>query len=385
MKRYLIAGMRYTLPEPMNSWIMGRAYAYQLRKRERHLQGLVGQKAPDSHSASHGAAKFKVAVIGAGGMGQDQCVGLQTLRQVEIVGVADRNPQAVERLFRQAKVSTARSYDSAETLLRTEKPDMVCVATNTTSHLSVARLAVEAGVKRLIVEKPIGNSVEQAREFSRLCADRAVKVAVNQTRRWSGDYAAIKRCIDHGYIGALRLLYVVPGPGGLAMIGVHFFDLMSYLGDSPIAWAVGSLDTSDRPNKRGPQFKDPGGYSMIGLQNGIRGYLDVSEDLNRKDLFMVLRGDAGRIEIEEGLGVWHLDSPSLGRRTFNFQDSNQESLNFAKVAAQMLSDAPPSCGTAEGIAALEAVVAVHLSSGRNNLKVNLPLQPNDSGPEFAFP
>ena len=377
--------IRFVVPEPVLRWARSYRQQRQLRKQQRQLLNTVREKIPSASSNSHAVARYKVAVIGAGGMGQDQCLGLQTLPQVEIVGVADQNPQALDRFRQRLHLSGTRFYPSAEALLKEEKVDMVCVATNTTSHLAVARLAVEAGVQRLIVEKPMGNSVAQARRLARLCADHEVKVAVNQSRRWSNDYAAIKRCVQHGYIGSLRHIYAVPGPGGLAMIGVHFFDLAAYLADSPLAWVIGFLDTCDRPNRRGPQFKDPGGYAMVGFQNEVRGYLDVSDDLNHKDQFVVLRGDAGRIEIDERRGQWHLDSLSLGRRTFQFNDTTKEAGYFAKVAAQMLSETPPSCGATEGIAALEAVVAVHLSSSCQNVRIPLPLQGKNAEPEFAFP
>jgi predicted dehydrogenase len=354
-------------------------------KQERQLLDTVRGRIPSVSSNGRAVARYKVAVIGAGSMGRHQCIGLQTLPQVEIVAVVDQNPRALERLCQQAHLSDTRCYPSVEALLKEEKVDMVSVATNTTSHLAVARLAVEAGVQRLIVEKPIGHSVAAARDLARLCADRKVKLAVNQSRRWSGDYAAIKRCVEHGYIGSLRQVYAVPGPGGLAMIGVHFFDLIAYLADSPLAWVIGFLDTPDRPIWQGPQFKDPGGYAVVGLQNGVRGYLDNSDDLNYKGTFVVLRGDAGRIEIDERLRQWHLNSLSLGRRTFQFNDTTEVPLYFAKVTAQMVSDTPPPCGSTEGIAALEAVVATHLSSSRANVRIPLPLQGKDAELEFPFP
>lgn len=345
----------------------------------------VRGKIPSVSSNGRAVARYKVAVIGAGWMGQQSCVGLQTLPQVEIVAVADQNPRALERLRQEVHLSDTRCYPSVEALLEEEKVDMVCVATNSTSHLAVARVAVEAGVQRVIVEKPIGNSVAPARDLARLCADREVKLAVNHSRRWQNDYAAIKRCVEHGYIGSFRHIYAVSGPGGVASMGVHFFDFMAYLADSPVAWVIGFLNASDRPNWKGPQFNDPGGYAVVGLQNGVRGFLDNSMDLNRKDIFVVLRGDAGRIEIAEQRRQWHLDHPSLGRRTFQFNDTTELSLYFAKVAAQMLSDTPPSCGATEGIAALEAVVAVHLSSSRANVRIPLPLQGKDAELEFPFP
>lgn len=354
-------------------------------KQERQLLDTVRGKIPSVSSNGRAVARFKVAVIGAGAMGGHSCFGLQTLPQVEIVAVADQNPRALERLRQQCRLSNARCYPSVDTLLKQEKVDMVCVATNTTSHLAVARAAVEAGIQRLIVEKPMGNRVAEARDLASLCADRKVKLAVNHSRRWQSDYAAIKRCVKHGYIGSLRQVCAVPGPGGLGMIGSHFFDFIAYLADSPLAWVMGFLDTPDRRIWQGPQFKDPGGYAMVGLQNGVRGYLDNSDDLNYKSGFVVLRGDAGQIEIDERLRQWHLDNRSLGRRTFQFIDTTEVRQYFAKVAAQMLSDARPPCGAPEGIAALEAVVAVHLSSSRANVKIPLPLQGKDAELEFPFP
>ena len=318
-------------------------------------------------------------------MGRDQCLALQTLPQAEIVAIADCSPGALARLRQQVSLPSTRFYNDAQELLDAEEVDLVCVATNTTSHLAIARLAVEAGVQRLIVEKPIGDQVAAARQLAQLCHERRVKMAVNHSRRWSNDYAAIRRCIDHGYIGTLRQVYAVPGPGGLAMTGVHFLDLIAYLAYTQIAWVMGFLDTVDKPNKRGPQFKDPGGYALLGLANGVRGYLDVSDDLSRKGKFSILQGDAGRIEVDERQGQWHLINAMFNRQTFRFSDTTKPAGYFAKVAAEMLSDVAPSCGAEEGVAALEAVMAVHLSNGRNHEQVCLPLQGEDSELKLPFP
>jgi hypothetical protein len=79
-----------------------------------------------------------------------------------------------------------------------------------------------------------------------------------------------------------------------------------------------------------------------------------------------------------------LDTLSLGRRSFQFNDTTQEAGYFSKVAAEMLSEIPPSCGAAEGIAALEAVIAVHLSSNRHNVTIPLPIEGKDAEHEFPF-
>lgn len=354
-------------------------------KSKRELLSFGKMSAPPEIPFKGTGVVYRVAVIGAGAMGRDQCLGLQTIKQVQIVAVADINPDALERLRQQVDMPTARFYTDPEKMLKTEQFDLVCIATNTISHISIAEMAVKAGVPRLIVEKPIGNQVVAARRLAQLCSERGIKLAVNQSRRWSGDYAAIKRCIQHGYIGPLRQIYVVPGPGGMAMIGVHYLDLIAYLADSKIGWVIGFLDEGEEPNRRGSQYRDPGGYSLVGLENGTRGYLDTSRDLNRKDKFMVLRGDAGRIEVDERKGEWHLINDNFERQTFSFMFTTKPSGYFAKVATEILSDAPPSCGALEGIAALEAVMAIHISNSQGHSQIFLPLKGSDAELELSFP
>ena len=48
-----------------------------------------------------GERNVKVPVVGAGAQGRDQCLGLQSLTNGEIVTVADRSPLALDRLGQQ--------------------------------------------------------------------------------------------------------------------------------------------------------------------------------------------------------------------------------------------------------------------------------------------
>jgi predicted dehydrogenase len=361
------------------------AQKLQRSKREFDLTWTIHARHRPVRQSRANKAPRKVAVIGAGAMGQDQCLGLQTLTQFEIGGVADKHSDALDRLRQHVSLPDTRFYTNVGELLNERNWDLVCVATNTTAHLDVARQAIESGVRRLIVEKPIGNNLAEARRFAALCQSRGVKVAVNHSRRWVEDYAAVNRCIANGFIGSLRQVYAAPGPGGLAMIGSHYFDLLSYLTGSTIAWVRGFLEEPTAPNKRGPQFKDPGGHCTIGFHNGVRGYLDVSDDLGRWDGLVVLRGDSGRIEIDERTREWHLVSSSLGRRTFKFLDTTRISVCFAKVAAQVMSDEAPFCGLSEGIQALEGVIAAHLSNERGHESVSLPIPEDDADREMQFP
>ena len=362
--------------------IKRRAVRFRDRRRLEQITAVEAAALPANGAPG---TRFNVAVVGAGAMGRDQCLGLQQVPQAKIVAVADHNPEALAWLQRQVGLPGVTFYEDTRALLEAVNIDLLCVATNTTAHLAIAQQGVEAGVRRIIIEKPIGNQVAASRHLAQACSRQGVKLTVNHSRRWSGDYAAIKRCVVHGYIGALRRVWATLGPNGMAMGGLHFVDLISYLADAKIEWVVGFLDAVDKPNRRGAQFEDPSGYALLGLERGIRGYVDTSADLGIKHKTLVLLGQNGRIEVDERQRLWHLVHPVLGRRRFAFQDIDKPAGYFTKVAAEALSDTAPSCGAEEGIAALEAVVAVHLSHQAGHARVGLPLQGEEAEMAFPFP
>jgi len=328
---------------------------------------------------------YRVAVIGAGAMGRDQCLGLLKVPQAYLVALADQKTDALDRLRQEVTLPETTFYDDAQKLIQAEKLDLVSIATNTVSHIKIAQMVINAGISRIIIEKPIGNQVEAARTLAQQCAQGHIRLTVNLSRRWSNDYKGIHRCIEHGFIGNVRQIYASLGPGGLAMVGVHFIDLIAWLGQAPITWVIGHFDPISTPNRRGIEFHDPGGYLLLNLANGVRGYVDASDDLNQRDNFMIIRGETGRIEIDERHGVWHIINDTLGRYTFQFTDTTKPAQYFQKVAAEMLSDSPSSCPAEPAINALEAIVAAYYSSRNQQIKINLPLYGEGTLEEFPWP
>lgn len=352
--------------------------------RSRSQKALSGIATAES-AAPAITRRYTVGVIGAGAMGREHLMGLKTVPHAEIAALVDPRPERLELMKTEQGLTATRMYTDAEDMLRKEQLDLVIVATNTTSHAELAIRAIEAGAPRVVVEKPVSNQIDKARHLLALAQERGVKVAVNHNRRWSRDYRAVRRAIDQGYIGTLRQLYAAPSNGGLGMIGSHYFDIMTYLAGSKLAWVIGSLDEVVTPNKRGAEFVDPGGYTLMGFENGTRGYLDVSDDLGQKNMLIVLRGDAGRIEIDERAQKWTVINDLLDRASFPFIDSTKISRHCANLCVQMLSDAPVPCTIEDGISALEAVMATHLSAAQGSSKITLPLVGEGARLELALP
>src|SRR5262245_61608121 len=100
----------------MRNWVAGVLRPVRKYREERRLLRAVGGKV-SSVPSRRAMNRYRVALIGAGGMGQDQCLGLLTLPQVDIVGVADHDSHKLERFRQRVSLPDARFYPSAEALL----------------------------------------------------------------------------------------------------------------------------------------------------------------------------------------------------------------------------------------------------------------------------
>lgn len=347
----------------------------------------VAYEAPAVSAAAREAhgAPFTVAVIGAGNQGRDICKGVGRLDGVRVVAVADRSDAALAALKEQVDLTGAQLYADAADMFAGPPVDLVCVATNTPSHIPLARMAIEAGAPRVMVEKPLGTSPAKAREFLAFCEQHpAVRVVVNHSRRWSLDYAAVRRYLANGTLGPVRQATVTFGSSGLAMMGVHYIDLVSTFIGGDIAWVVGKLDKATEPNRRGAEFHDPEGYALLAYANGGRAFLDFSQDLVLKSKAVVLTAAQGRIEIDERNREWAVVSQQ-GRFSFPFVDSAASANYAARVIASILSDETPRATVADGVAVLEAVIGLHLSDQQGHQPVTLPLDDAAQQTEIAFP
>lgn len=348
----------------------------------------VAYSAPAVTPALNGTRNgpFRVAIIGAGNQGGDIAKGVLSLGGAAVVAaLADRSAPALESLKTRVSLPDTSFYDDAEKLFKAEQAlDLVCIATNTPSHLPLARMAIDAGFKRLMIEKPMSTSVKAAKEFSAYAAEKGAVFAVNHGRRWSLDYAAIKRYIASSSMGSIRQMTVTFGSGGLGMVGVHFIDLVRYLIGSEIAWAVGHLDEATEPNRRGAEFHDPEGFGLLVFQNGARALLDFSQDLLYKGKFVSIETDYGRIEVDERRRQWTAVTQQ-GAFSFPFADRTASAHYAARVIASLLSGETPRANGQDGAAVIEAIMALHLSHERNHAPVTLPLDEAGQSKEIAFP
>lgn len=82
--------------------------------------------------------------------------------------------------------------------------DLVVVATPNLSHFPLAAAALEAG-KHVVVDKPFAIAVAEADALIALASARLRMLTVFHNRRWDGDFLTVRRLIDSGRLGDVRL------------------------------------------------------------------------------------------------------------------------------------------------------------------------------------
>jgi predicted dehydrogenase len=133
-------------------------------------------------------SKLKVGVIGVGSLGQHHARVYSEIKNVELVGVADSDPQRAQEIA--AKHKTKAFSDHRELLKQTQA---VSVVVPTSLHYAVAKEVIAAG-NHLLLEKPITSKIAEAEELVKLAEEKAIKLQVGHIERFN---PAIRAASEH--------------------------------------------------------------------------------------------------------------------------------------------------------------------------------------------
>jgi predicted dehydrogenase len=344
--------------------------------RQRRLEaGEAGWGAPvDSPPVVPARSRpARVVVVGAGIQGGILAQGTVALDGAELVGIADLDIERASALGAKVGLQGEAVSDDAAALIARQQPELVCVATTAPSHVALGRLALDAGARRILLEKPIDISAAAARGFVGACAEAGAVLGVNYSRRWSIDTAAVVAALRGGAIGRVQIITAQAGAGDLAMIGSHFIDLARHLLDDEIVTVAANLHESGRVNARGAEFDDPTGHLLLTFAGGARAFIDFDSGVPKNEPVITVRGEDGLIVIEEGRQTWLLRARSARTWTFPMVSALAPVPLAVRVLHGMLTEDAPRCTGEDGLAALDAILAAHHSSLDGGRRVALPL------------
>jgi scyllo-inositol 2-dehydrogenase (NADP+) len=212
----------------------------------------LSNNCPASSPRLHGA------IIGLGRMGLTHLSILNHHPAVETLSVVEASVCFGKAVEKSLGVSCYRDIDE---LFAAGVPDFMVIATPTSSHSSIATIALEHRV-HTFVEKPLSTSAEESASLARLAKGQGVVVQVGYVNRFNEIFQAVQRLIQSGEIGApthisceIRSPMVSKttgtswrskrseGGGCLSDIATHGIDLMNFLVGSPSRVIAASLQS----------------------------------------------------------------------------------------------------------------------------------------------
>ena len=299
---------------------------------------------------------------------------------IEIAACYSRSRDKRESFARKYGCKAAPSY---EAILEDSSIEAIINTTPNNAHLETTVAAAAAG-KHVFLEKPVANTMEDARALTQACRKAGVVLALGYQRRRETPFRWIRRQIDAGAFGRLvnaeanisrdRLgkidlsswRYTAAGmPGGVMLqIGIHYTDVLEYL-IGPVKAVRGALAQLVLPGD------NPDVASLIlEHENGALSTLNASYASASEHYVMNIygRNASAYYDLHQGLRVLERSSGRSAPVKCPVNDPLLEELD--EFAAAVRGDGEPEMDGEKATASL-AVLLAGIRSAREGRRVEV--------------
>ncbi|MFH1055754.1 MAG: Gfo/Idh/MocA family oxidoreductase [Candidatus Altiarchaeota archaeon] len=240
---------------------------------------------------------LKAAVIGVGAMGVNHARIYSQMQDVQLVGVCDIDKKLASNTAEKFKCTPYSDYDQ---LLSKEKPDLVSVAVPTQSHAKVALACIEEGTS-ILLEKPIADTLENAKKIEESAKEAGVKLMVGHIERFNPAVVELKNRIEKKQLGRIFSMHATrigPFPHRIRDVGVvidlavHDIDVMRYVTGSEVKRVY--AETEKRIHTKCEDMLS----GLLKFGNGVVGVLDVNWLTPEKIRELTVTGEKGMFQVK---------------------------------------------------------------------------------------
>ena len=141
---------------------------------------------------------LRCAIVGTGAIAHAHAAAIAAYPHAELVAVTDRSRESADAFAE--KYGAPSVYDDLDTLLASERPDVVHVCTPPVAHRDQSVAASRAGA-HVIVEKPPAPSLDELDDMRSAAAEAGRELVVVFQQRTGTAAAHVKRLLEEGAFG----------------------------------------------------------------------------------------------------------------------------------------------------------------------------------------
>lgn len=328
----------------------------------------------------------RLALIGAGIIGRTHIDRIQRHPELALAGIADPTP-AGRALAEQLDVPWAAEPAA---LLEAVRPQGAIVATPNVAHVPVALECLARGIPAL-VEKPVADTVQEARQLADAVQRTGTPVLVGHHRRHNPINQRARALIEGGQLGRIvsataLATFLKPEPyfevawrrqagGGPILINlIHDIDMLRFL-----LGEVSEVQAMDSHAVRGFEVEDTAA-AVLRFASGTLATVIVSDTTTSPWCWDMCAGEQGQYPRQDvvshqimgthgslslpDLGLWQY----RGERSWHAELAHEESRvhvadpytrQLEHFAAVIAGQAEPICSALDGLRTLAATLAVH--------------------------
>ncbi len=290
--------------------------------------------------------------------------------RVQLVAGSSRDAGRRERF---AQRTAARSYGDWREMLAAEQLDLVSVASFAPSHAELVVACAESGVRAIFCEKPIATRLTDAERMIAACQAVGSLLVINHNRRFHPHFRQLAVKIVAGELGELTGVWLQWGSGRLGNVGTHFIDAAMMLTGRQVRAVSATLDPTCRPDCRGPEFCDPGGWAVLRFDGNLMAHVHAPDNPTGP-AEVIVQGTRGRACIGGGIAeveIWQGVRDVLPSSPAHAGNPMDQAVR--EIVAWLDARTPVCCSAEESLRTLEVIIACHASHARQAAWVKLPL------------
>ena len=240
--------------------------------------------------------KLNVAVIGCGSWGKNHARVYNNIKGANLLAVADLNKSVAEETGKRYNIDW---YMNSDEVLDRSDIEAVSICTPTLTHADIALAAIKTG-KHVLVEKPMTNTLEEAKNLIKAAHIKDVYLAVGFVERFNPAVNETIKKISNGEIGDVILAHArrvsrrplrIGDVGVIKDLAIHDIDIVNQLFD------VEAEEVFATAGNIAHQFEDYANI-VIRFKDNRNAFIETNWLTPRKVRRLIVTGTKGLINVE---------------------------------------------------------------------------------------